>query len=69
MTIDEARKALIVMQDDPTMTTESRYSPTATAYPDQQLPFVEVHITYLLKNKLVNPERYISNLMIMAKKR
>ncbi len=69
MTLDEARNTLMAMQDDPTIITESRYSPTAVDYPDNQLPFVEIHMDYLKKNKLVNPKLYISNLMIMATRR
>lgn len=69
MTLDEARQALLKMQDDPTMITHSRYSPAALAYVDAQMPFVEIHMTYLRKNKLVNLAQYISNLAIMIKRR
>lgn len=69
MTLEDAQTALTAMQDDPSMITESRYSPTATEYPDNQLPFVEIHMTYLRKNKAVDPRAYISNLEIMIKKR
>lgn len=69
MTLDEARVALLKMQDDPNMITESRYSPAAFAYTDAQMPFVEIHMAYLRKNKLVNPSQYISNLSIMIKRR
>ena len=69
MTLDDARDALTAMQDDPALITESRYSPLAVDYPDNQLPFVEIHMAYLRKNKAVNPSAYISNLGIMIKKR
>ena len=69
MTFDEARTALLKMQQDPNMVTESKYSPTATEYTDGKMPFVEIHLAYLRKNKLVNPSQYISNLAIMIKRR
>lgn len=69
MTLDEARTLLLKMQDNPRMVTKSIYSPTATDYPDCQLPFVEIHLAYLRKNKLVNPSQYISNLAIMVTQR
>ena len=69
MTLEEARQQLLKMQNDPTMTTESKYSPTAVEYRNGQLPFVEIHMAYLRKNKLVDPSQYISNLAIMIKKR
>lgn len=69
MTLDEARVLLLKMLHDPTMITKSKYSPTALEYADGQLPFVEIHLAYLRKNKLVNPSQYISNLAIMIKRR
>lgn len=69
MTLEDAQAALTAMQDDPSMITESRYSPTATEYPDNLLPFVEIHMAYLRKNKAVDPRAYISNLEIMIKRR
>ncbi len=67
--LDEARKRLTVMQDNPKMVTKSMYSPQASDYPDSQLPFVEIHLAYLRKNKLVDPAQYISNLAIMITQR
>lgn len=69
MTLDEARIKLTAMQNDPHMVTKSMYSPTATDYPDSLLPFVEIHLAYLRKNKSVDPTQYISNLAIMVTQR
>lgn len=69
MTLDEVRTKLLAMQRNPRMVTKSMYSPSAHEYPDGQLPFVEVHLAYLRKNKLVDPAQYISNLSIMITKR
>lgn len=69
MTTEEITTKLVQLQDDPTMVTNSMYSPSASDYPENQLPFVEIHLGYLRKNKHVNPEQYISNLRIIIKKR
>jgi len=69
MTLEEVTTKLQSLQDDPTMKTVSKYSPTAPEWPDNQLPFVEIHLAYLRAHKLVNPTHYISNLELMIKKR
>ena len=69
MTIEEVKVKLQSLQDDPTMQTFSKYSPTAPEWPDNRLPFVEIHLAYLRTHKLVNPIHYISNLELMIKKR
>lgn len=69
MTLEEITEKLQELQDDPSMNTKGIYSPTATEYPEGVLPFKEVHLAYLRKNKHVNPAQYISNLEIMIKRR
>lgn len=69
ISLDEARVRLTSMQDNPKMVTKSMYSPNATDFPGSQFPFVEVHLAYLRKNKLVDPAQYISNLAIMITQR
>jgi hypothetical protein len=69
MPLDEARTLLLKMLHDPTMITRSKYSPTALEYADGQMPFVEIHMAYLRKNKLVSPAQYIANLAIRIKQR
>lgn len=67
MTLDEAREKLLSLEADPTMNTASRYSPRANEWPDSMLPFSEIHLAYLAKNKLVDPAHYLSNLELMIK--
>ena len=69
MTLGEITMKLEQMQSDPTMVTKGIYSPNATDYPDNQLPFVEIHLAYLRKHHSVNPSHYLSNLQIMIKQR
>jgi hypothetical protein len=65
----EVIQSLTSLQDDPNMKTEDKYSPDAVDWPDNRLPFVEIHLAYLKAHKNVNPEHYISNLRLMIKKR
>ena len=67
--IDTITKRLESFQANPKMVTKSIYSPGATEYPDNQLPFVQVHLGYLKKHKNVNAAQYLSNLEIMIRQR
>ena len=67
MTLDEARVELKSFENDPTMNTVGRYTPSANDWPNNILPFSEIHIGYLTKNKAVDPEQYLSNLKLMIK--
>ena len=69
MTTEEITTRLEELQSDPKMVTKSAYSPTAVDYPDNQLPFVQIHLAYLRKHHQVNPAHYLSNLEIMIKQR
>lgn len=69
MSIEEARAKLQSFEDDPTMSTSGRYSPSASEWQDNILPFSEIHLAYLRKNKTVNPLHYLSNLELMIKTR
>ncbi len=67
MTADEVKAKLLSFEADPTMNTTGRYSPTATEWPGNVMPFSEIHLAHLAKNKLVNPTQYLSNLELMIK--
>jgi hypothetical protein len=67
MTLEEITTKLEQYEADPKMTTKGSYSPAATEYPDNQYPFVQVHLSYLRKHGKVNPITYLSNLEIMIK--
>lgn len=69
MAEEEIISQLEAYEADPTMITESVYSPSANEHKDNKMPFTEVHLTYLRKHKNVNPQQYLSNLRIMIKKR
>ena len=60
---------LTALQDDTSMVTKAAYSPAADAWPDNQMPFVEIHLAYLRAHKQVDPRHYLSNLELMIKKR
>lgn len=67
--LDAITERLETFQSDPNMVTKGIYSPAAKDYPDNQLPFVQVHLGYLKKHKQVNAAQYLSNLEIMIRQR
>lgn len=69
MTQEEIKFELETLANDPTMITESFYSPAAIDWPDTRLPFVEYHLAHLSSHKLTNPRSYLSNLRLMIVKR
>lgn len=68
MSLAEVREVLEAMQNDPTMITDSAYSPDTEKWPDNRIPFVEIHMAYLKSHKHVDPEHYLSNLRLMIRK-
>lgn len=69
MTHDEVVAKLQSLLDDPSMVTESHYTPNTIAYPEGRVSFIDYHLAYLSSHKHVNPSHYISNLELMIKKR
>ena len=67
MTLEEAKEELQSFEDDPTMNTVGRYSPSADDEPNNIMPFHKIHMGYLTKNKSVDPRNYLSNLRLMIK--
>ena len=67
MSLDAIKARLLTAEADPTMKTVGRYSPSATQWPGNIMPFSEIHLAYLAKNKGVNPAQYLSNLELMIK--
>ena len=67
MTLDEIEAELQAHEEDPTMNTVGRYSPSANEWPDNILPFRHIHLDYLKKHKAVDPAHYLSNLRLMIK--
>lgn len=69
MTIDEALATLEEMEQDTKFITKDGYSPDAIRYPDNRIPFVDVHMNYLKSHKHVDPKNYLSNLRLMISSR
>ncbi len=57
------------MMEDEAFNTPSSFSADTTVYPDNQMPFIDKHRNYLNKHPKLNPEHYLSNLKLMARKR
>ena len=56
------------METDKGFHTESSFTVDVDQFPDNQMPFVTTHMTYLAKHADVNPQHYISNLRIRMRK-
>jgi hypothetical protein len=69
MTQEEVVQELLAMQSNPDMVTNHAYSPNKELWPDNRIPFVEVHMGYLKTHKTVDPKNYLSNLRLMIKSR
>lgn len=69
MTIEEITRELQAMVDNASMITKPGFSPNAEVWPDNQVPFIELHLAYIRAHKNVNPQDYLSNLRLMVKRR
>jgi len=69
MTMEDITAELQALVDDPTMITNTGFSPNTELWPDNRVPFVEMHLSYIRAHKNVNPQDYLSNLRLMIKKR
>lgn len=65
----EIADELRAMAQDESFHTLPGYSMDIETYPDNTIPFIEEHISYLKKHPQVNPKHYLSNLRLMLKVR
>lgn len=64
----EVREKLQEMENDLSLNTRATsYSANSTLYPDNQIPFVEKHIAYLMDHPKVDYSQYLANLRLMLK--
>lgn len=64
---EEVVTQLQAMADDLSYRTVPGHSIDTDAYPDNQVPFINVHLRYLSKHPHVDPANYLSNLRLMLK--
>lgn len=62
-------QALREMALDKAFNTDPSFSANSVAYPDGQIPFVNKHIEYLRTHPGIDPQHYLSNLRLMARRR
>jgi hypothetical protein len=69
--LDDAgvRAKLLAMIQDDSMNTNASYSANSNLYPDNEIPFVDKHMAYLMSHPKVDFEHYLGNLRLMLKKR
>jgi len=66
----EVREKLQAMEKDLALNTRaSSYSANSDLYPDNQIPFVEKHLAYLMDHPKVDYTQYLANLRLMLKVR
>jgi hypothetical protein len=68
ITEEEVKIALEKMVKDPCMITKPGFRANKELWPNQKIPFVQMHLEYLKKRPQINPEHYLSNLKLMIRK-
>lgn len=63
----EIEKALRIMAEDKGFSTKASYSTNSTMYPNNSIPFVDKHMSYLSAHPSVDPEHYLANLRLITK--
>jgi hypothetical protein len=63
----EIMQELRAMLEDASYRTMPGYSNDIDTYPNNAIPFVEEHLSYLKRHPQVNPAHYLANLRIMLK--
>lgn len=63
----EIEKALRTMAADKAFSTKASYSTNSDAYPNNSMPFVDKHMSYLSAHPSVDPEHYLANLRLITK--
>lgn len=65
----EIERTLRGMALDAAYNTDASYSANSSLYPDNLIPFVAKHMSYLNAHPSTDPQHYISNLRLMTKVR
>lgn len=65
----EIRKILVGMSQDMAFNTDSGYSANSQLYPDNLMPFVDKHMSYLNTHPNIDVRQYLANLRLMTRLR
>lgn len=63
----DIRRMLEEMMKDSCYNTAASYCANSEKYPDNQMPFIDKHLTYLNAHPAVDPTSYLANLKLMTK--
>lgn len=66
--LEEARNLLLEMQNDPLLVTPTAYRANSELWPNNEISFVDAHLTYLKAYPQITVQDYISNLRLKLKK-
>ena len=65
----ESKRQLELMVQDDRFNTEPSYSANTTLYPDNLIPFIDKHMSYLCSHTQTDPTLYLSNLRLITRMR
>lgn len=63
----EIRQILVTMSQDPIYNTDAGYSANNDLYPNNLMPFVDKHMSYLNTHPNIEPRHYLANLRLMTR--
>lgn len=63
------KQTLLEMLKDSKYNTKSSYTANSEEYPDNEIPFVDKHMSYLNTHPSVDYEHYLANLRLITKVR
>jgi len=65
----EVREKLQLMTEDDRYNTASSYSANGALYPDNSMPFIDKHMSYLIVHPQLDPDQYLANVRLITRKR
>jgi len=63
----EVQDMLSTMVGNSGYNTKPSFSADILRYPDNQIPFIDKHMSYLMTHKGINAQHYIANLKLMTR--
>lgn len=61
------KQQLLAIAENETYNTGSSYSTDADLYPDNQIPFVDKHMNYLINHPQLDAQKYLANVKLMSR--
>lgn len=65
----EMKRELQRMMTDSAYNTKPSYSGNQLLYPDNQMPFVDKHMNYIMGHPMLEPSQYLANVKLLTRVR